>query len=148
MSKVALPTPTRRTMLAGLAGGAAAVGLASIPAARNRADPDSKRNSFAGKRVPLDQASVEQWQAEVGSTFYAGTEAGAMALKLVSVVALPISGVRPAQLRAQPFEVTFEAVGSAVVPKGDRTYPLRHSAYGDFQLFFNHTGKALKAIFN
>lgn len=136
-------------MLAGMAGGAAAVGLVVAPrvagAPQHRKSPE---RPFEGRRRPLIQADVAQWTSEIGSTFYVGTEAGALALKLVSVAALPHSSGRPAALRSIPFEAVFEAEGNRTLPVGDRTYPVRHPEYRDLHLFFSHTGTSLRAIFN
>lgn len=148
MQKAALPSPTRRVMLTGLAGGIVAAGLLTVPRIRDQRAKRGEDRKFAGKRQPLLQASVEQWTSEIGSTFYAGTEAGALALTLISVAALPVVGKRPGALRATPFEVVFEAAGRQKVPAGDRLYPMRHSEYGDFHLYFSPSESKLKAIFN
>ena len=148
MSKRAISPASRRTVLTGLALSGAAAVVMALPVLRDSAGKNSSAPRFSGRRKPLPQASYEQWTSEIGSIFYAATEAGAFALTLTTVTALPVVGKRPASLRARPFEVTFEAVAGKALPAGDRLYPLRHDAYGDFQLYFSSVDKALKATFN
>lgn len=149
MQNTTLPLPTRRIVLAGLGGSVAGAAILTVPLIGHRgAQRYDASKKFEGKRQPLLQATVEQWTSEIGSIFYAGTEAGALALKLISVSAVAVVGSRPGALRAKPFEVVFEAVGKRKIPAGDRLYPMRHAQYGDFHLYFSPSGRTLKAIFN
>ena len=148
MSTTAFPSTTRRTIVLSLAGSAFAAGLLSVAETRKTRRNASAAPRIFGKKAQMAQASFEQWRSEVGSLFFASTEAGPVALKLVSVTALPIVGIRPSTLRAQPFEAKFKPEGSVGLPAGDRLYPVRHVGHGTFHLYFSSAGEALKALFN
>lgn len=147
MAHPSTQSPTRRTVVFSLAGTAASACLLSASESKKPLSGASPRNYFAAT-APMASASVGQWQAEVGSLFFASTEAGAVALRLASVTALPIVGVRPPGLRPQPFEAHFELEGHNSVPLADRLYAVRHPAHGSFKLFFSSAGTAMKAMFN
>lgn len=148
MLKSASLSPTRRTLMLSLAGSAVAAGLVSVTQARkNRRDATAQPRIF-GEKAPMADANFEQWSASVGSLFFASTEVGPIALKLVSVTALPIVGARPSSLRKQPFEAHFMPEASTKLPTGDQLYPVRHAGNGTFHLYFSPARKALKALFN
>jgi hypothetical protein len=135
-------------MVFSLAGGAVAGGLIAVSDPRKSSSDAARAPRPFGKQSAMAEASFEQWQSQVGSLFFASTEAGPMAIRLVSVVSLPIIGTRPSALRKQPFEAHFETEGSASLPAGDRLYPVRHAGHGTFNLYFSAAGKTLKALFN
>lgn len=148
MTNPAFPAPTRRTIVFSLAGSAIATGLLSISETRKtRRDTAAEPRTY-GKKSPMAEASFEQWSAAIGSLFFASTEAGPIALKLLSVTGLPIVGSRPSTLRKQPFEALFEPEGSERLPAGDRLYSVRHPGHGTFNLYFSATHETLKALFN
>lgn len=149
MPKTTLPAPSRRTVLLGLAaGGVAAGGALTVPGMREVANDRPGAPRFTGQRKPLPDASFEQWQSEVGSIFYIATEAGALAITLIEVDAVPVVGSRPAFLRTQPFELRFDAERGARLPAGDKLYSMRHAKYDDFGLYFGTVGEAFIANFN
>lgn len=148
MLKPAFLSPSRRAVMLSLAGSAVAAGLLSVSDVRNTRRNGTARPRIFGKKATMAEADFEQWNAAVGSSFFAITEAGAIALKLVSVTALPIVGSRPASLRRQPFEAEFSPEGDAKLPVGDRLYLMRQPGNGTFHLYFSPAHKALKAMFN
>jgi hypothetical protein len=83
----------------------------------------------------LKLSELQQWSAAVGTSFNVLGEAGARAMTLIAAKALPVSGVRPAGLRPQPFTLTFETTAGARAPAGNQIYVFQQSNGNQLQLF-------------
>jgi hypothetical protein len=121
---------SRRTMMAGL-GGAAAATAASAHAAGGTG---RFARLVSGGR-PLHSASYDQWSGEVGSLFT--TDSG-QALKLVDVQAYPRTGARPHGVRQQGFVARFDSARGADLPEG--RYVVSHPREGTFEIFLTKGG--------
>jgi hypothetical protein len=125
---------TRRKLLAGLGGGAAAVAAGATGLSLSWSSTGSKNAAGWWDRtfLSLRNGSTADWLRVAGETFVLGSGA---ALKVVLVRNVPSPGARPKNVaRKQAFSVTFEAVGKA--PPGDRTYEIAHPTYGKLPIYF------------
>jgi len=143
----------RRKMM--LVAGGAVAGAGALVAAPFRETIKSKVretlvSSGLGRRMlSLGNATFEEWQAQVGTTFSLG---GATNVKLVGVRALATSGAKPRGVRVQGFAAFFDPTGGRSVAP-DLIYTATHSSYGTSQLFLAATGDPrapgrMVAVFN
>lgn len=114
MNEVSPGAPTRRHLLAAFA--AAMIGTAAGATGRM-----GKTLPGSTPRLPgtTAGAELEEWRSAVGRSFRVS---GGGRVRLVAVEALPSSGPRPPEIRAQAFAAVFETAAGTV--EDDRTYRL------------------------
>ncbi len=125
----------RRTLLAGLGVGAAAVATPGF--ARGLAGAQARPASWLGGSFSsLQAAGLSEWRAAIGETFAVKSPNGSHELRVAAVTAFPRSGSRPATLdRSQAFSVVFEAVAGPPLPAGDSLYRLVHRSYPSLPVY-------------
>lgn len=140
----------RRNILLGLAGGAVAVGGFAV-------QQTGGAGSFGELLRPvglgrsgafLATANKDDWAAEVGTLFTAGT---GHVLKLVDVQGFPERGKRPAGLRNQAFVARFDITSGGQLP-GSQLLNVSHKTGGTFDIFMTGGNPArplrMLAVFN
>jgi len=120
---------SRRNMLVGLAGGAAAI-AGTI---------GSTGSAFAKvlrpRNAALKAAGFDAWSAEVGSHF---TVQSGQVLKLVEVRSFDHNGSKPHHVRKQAFLASFETPHADSLPEA--IYRVAHPSGGTFEIFLSKTG--------
>lgn len=141
---------TRRTALAGLGFGVAAVGAIAAPALQLNwtRKPGATGSWWDRQFTSLASAGADEWSRQVGTEF---ALAGGVA-RLAEVTPLRSPGRRPAGLRDGAFVAVFESAGASL-PPGDRILDVSHSAGGDMKVYFSACadkcgGHRLQAVFN
>ena len=148
----AQPRLSRRHLLLGLTGGAAATALlapALSPGVGRKARELAVRSGVGRRFFSLDYASLREWGEMVGSTFRV---TGGYALKLVGVRPLISTGARPWNLgRDRAFLAVFDVMGGMSMA-GDLLYSARHPQYGEIPIFLSAADPAtpgrMHAVFN
>lgn len=125
---------SRRNMLTGLAGGAAAT-AALIGTTGGAFARVLKPSNAARRNVALGAAGYDAWSAQVGSKFMASS---GQVLKLVDVESLPAKGVKPRNVRDQAFVARFEVSTGGTLP--EQLYRVAHPEGGTFEMFLTRTG--------
>jgi hypothetical protein len=127
---------------------AAAAALNPIRAQAQRVESSKKKG-----RIMLPELNHALFAARVGAAFEATIHpAFTVTLELVEATLLPAQPNRPAALGARaPFSLVFRAPRGTDIPQ--RTYELRHSELGTFQIFLvpigpDETGPRYEAVFN
>jgi hypothetical protein len=123
---------SRRNILIGLAGGAAA--SAGIIATTGIADSNSLASLLATEgnapaRGPLAYGGFAEWQAQVGTSFK--SQSGHL-LKLVEVQAFAQKGSRPGQLRDRAFIARFDITSGGSM--AEDLYRVAHREGGIFDI--------------
>lgn len=141
---------SRRNMLIGLAGGAAAT--AGTVSTNGFTESASFANLLRPAGIghnggPLAHAGYDDWKERVGTSFKAHS---GQVLKLVDVQAFRQQGARPAGLRDRAFVARFDVTeGAALV---EDLYGVAHAEAGAFEMFLTNAGpdKPLRmlAVFN
>ena len=141
---------SRRNMLIGLAGGAAAT--AGTVATQGFTDSGSFANllrpiGLGQSGAPLPYAGYADWKAQVGSSF--ATHSGET-LKLVDVQAFAHKGARPGNLRDRAFVARFDVTkGTALA---EQLYGVADPEGGVFDIFLSNanpdTPLRMLAVFN
>jgi len=141
---------SRRNMLIGLAGGAAAT--AGTVATNGFSESASFANllrpaGIGHNGAPLPYGEYGDWKSQVGSSFK--THSGHV-LKLADVQAFREQGTRPAELRDRAFVARFDITeGGALV---DDLYGVAHAEGGVFDMFLSSAGPDMPlrmlAVFN
>ena len=129
MAKVLSPF-SRRNMLIGLAGGAAATAVASKSAFAAVLRPAS-----AGSNAALARASYRDWSAQVGSTF---TARSGHELTLVEVESVPNKGALPSRVRSEAFVARFDVAKGGELPED--LYRIAHPSSGTLDVFLTKAG--------
>lgn len=139
----------RRNILLGLAGGAIAAGGVAVQTGGAANFADLLRARGSGRRgVYLATANKEDWAAQVGTLFTAGT---GHVLKLVDVQGFVERGRRPAGLRNQAFVARFDVTSGGPLP-GSQFLTVSHEEGGTFDILMSNSNPArplrMLAIFN
>ena len=139
---------SRRKLLAGLGFGVAAAGAMAAPALQLSwtRKPGAAGDWWDRQFASLAHGGMDEWKSQIGSEFHL---AGAGA-RLTEVTPRLGGGKRPADVRAHPFALVFEA--SASLPPGDAVYDVRHKVGGDMKIYFSDCGEScggrrLQAVF-
>lgn len=139
---------SRRTMIAGAGGAAAAaaVGIAGSDAVSDFASSLKGAPAKGGGNVALSSGGYADWLAQVGTNF---TVSSGQVLRLSGVSAWPNNGPRPAGLRGQAFVARFDLrTGSKLA---DKIHRVAHPTGGTFDIFLTNSekkGAKLLAVFN
>jgi len=120
---------TRRTMLAGMAGGAAVVAFAQTKNGLGTVT-NSFSSAFRSPYLSLARADHTVWSAEVGKTL---TSASGATLKISSVETFAAYGDAEGLIRPRAFLVNFETTRGSIT--GDMIHSLTHKTYGTFDLY-------------
>jgi hypothetical protein len=119
---------SRRKVMIGMAGGAAAAAVTLTGAARAQ--------SGGGKNaVPLVSAGYSTWAGQVGTNFTAHT---GHVLKLVQVQAYGSSGSVPAGVRNPGFLARFDITRGSALAAG--RYLVAHPTGGTFEIYLSKSG--------
>ena len=141
---------SRRNVLIGLAGGAAATaggvatnGFSESPSFANLLRPAGIGHNGG----PLAHGEYDDWKSQVGSSFKVHS---GQVIELVDVQAFPQKGRRPGGLRDRAFVARFDVTeGAALV---EDLYGVAHAERGAFDMFLTNAGpdKPLRmlAVFN
>ena len=146
----AAPSPSRRNVLLGLAGVAAAGLVATarwIPSAEERTRRILASNPVTRRFLSLANAEQGEWAQQVGSEFRVE---GGYRLKLAGIESSRSIGERPQQVtRRRGFIAVFDVLDGASMA-GDLIYSASHSQYGSLPLFLSASGSPSRmfAIFN
>ena len=134
------------TIGAAAAGAVALLGTAFRPAVTRQARRVLASTPLTRGMLSLSQAEMEEWSAQIGSTFTVG---GGYALRLAGVEPLQSDGERPAALRDRAFAAVFDVARGGTMA-GDLIYTVSHPQYGPLQLFLSATDnpRRMLAIFN
>ena len=123
---------SRRNMMIGLVGGAAATAAVAAMAGAARAQGGGK------KAVALNTAAYDDWSAQVGSNFTAHT---GHVLRLVDVHAYPSADSRPSGVREQGFVARFDITRGGALQSG--RYLVAHPRGGTFEIFLTSGGPVM-----
>lgn len=148
---------SRRRMIAGLAGVAAAGGFGAwaLPVGwyeqRKALVPASwwRRRNWT-----LATAGIREWTSQVGRSFVILGAHRELRLKLVEVRPFPSPGERPPEVsRDQAFAAIFDLVSRGRMANQDRIYRLASVRYGEMRVFLKPCGNAanprrFEAVFN
>ncbi|HYD23792.1 MAG TPA: hypothetical protein VEB68_03280 [Croceibacterium sp.] len=132
---------SRRNMLLGLGGAAAAGAVTAQPSGGASYFARLLRPSAGRANGSLKNGSYADWSAQVGSSFTAHT---GHVLKLADVQAFPKRGARPAGGREQAFVARFDVVRGASLPEA--IYRVAHPRGGTFELLLSNADKPLKML--
>jgi hypothetical protein len=144
---------SRRTIVTGLAVGAAGAGAAAFGAiGRTFLTPADagEGNWWSGPGIDLKRAGISTWRRRIGNSFVVDSDAGSATYTLARVDAFPSPGERPDDVtRDVAFALVFE--GDRRVD-GNRIYNVRHNG-GAFDIFFSPSDPSaerpiLQAVFN
>lgn len=145
---------SRRNLVLGLGGAAAAIGVLKAPLIASELLPAQQGagtvNVWDREYWTLESAGIEEWKRQIKTWWWVASDDGTgKRLLLKSVEPLNSAGERPDEVsRAGAFAVTWQPnVATRLV--GDRIYALRHPTYGRMQLYISRrSGNNVVAIFN
>lgn len=131
---------SRRNVLVGLAGGAAAGAIATTNAGQQEVAAFKQllwKNQPGRHNVHLDSATVDDWALQVGTDFQSSS---GHTLKLAYVQQFDHQNKRPAGLRDRPFVAGFDVVSGTTVLPTQVLLRVNHREGGSFDMFLTAAG--------